>query len=94
MADKFNLDGFSVDTNNKCTAEGGFQGDLSGDSVEVGSVIADSITATTSDLTVLQAADTLLESTVIKMENIPTSDPSVAGQLWNNAGVLTISTGA
>ena len=27
------------------------------------------------------------------MANLPTSDPSVAGQLWNNAGVLNISAG-
>ena len=27
------------------------------------------------------------------MTNLPTSDPSVAGQLWNNSGVLNISAG-
>jgi hypothetical protein len=25
---------------------------------------------------------------------VPTADPLVAGQLWNNSGVLTVSTGA
>jgi hypothetical protein len=30
MADKFNLDGFAVDENNVCTAEGGFSGSLTG----------------------------------------------------------------
>ena len=30
---------------------------------------------------------------VIKMNNLPTSDPAVAGQLWSNSGVLTISSG-
>ena len=28
---------------------------------------------------------------VVKMTNLPTSDPGVTGQLWNNSGVLTIS---
>ena len=27
------------------------------------------------------------------MANLPTSDPSVVGQLWNNAGVLNVSAG-
>lgn len=30
MADKFNLDGFAVDENDVCTADGGFVGGLSG----------------------------------------------------------------
>lgn len=29
----------------------------------------------------------------IILPNLPTSDPAVAGQLWNNAGVLTVSAG-
>jgi hypothetical protein len=29
----------------------------------------------------------------VKMPALPTSDPSVAGQLWSNAGVLTVSAG-
>lgn len=29
----------------------------------------------------------------VAMSAIPTSDPTVAGQLWANAGVLTISAG-
>ena len=28
------------------------------------------------------------------MPDLPTEDPHVAGQLWNNAGVVTVSTGA
>lgn len=31
MADKFNLEGFSVDTDGQCTADGGFVGDITGD---------------------------------------------------------------
>lgn len=30
---------------------------------------------------------------VLKIENLPTTDPTVAGQVYNNAGVLTVSTG-
>jgi hypothetical protein len=30
---------------------------------------------------------------LIMMDNLPTGDPSVAGALWNNSGVLTISAG-
>jgi hypothetical protein len=29
----------------------------------------------------------------IIISGLPTSDPAVAGQLWNNAGVLTVSAG-
>lgn len=39
MADKFNLDGFSVDTNNICRASGGFVGDVLGN--VTGTVIGD-----------------------------------------------------
>lgn len=30
---------------------------------------------------------------VLKIENLPTSDPLVAGQVYNASGVLTVSTG-
>lgn len=30
---------------------------------------------------------------VVLMPNLPTSNPAVAGQLWSNAGVLTVSAG-
>ena len=30
---------------------------------------------------------------IIKMANLPTSDPSVAGQLWNSSGDLRVSAG-
>lgn len=31
--------------------------------------------------------------TVISLANIPTSDPNVAGRVWSNSGVLTLSAG-
>jgi len=54
------------------------------------------------DITV--AANTGIESTnisitydgtnsVVILSDLPTSDPSVAGQLWSDSGVLTVSAG-
>ncbi len=39
------------------------------------------------------AATTLSASGVVTLSGLPTADPLVAGQLWNNAGVLTVSAG-
>lgn len=36
---------------------------------------------------------TLTTTSAVFMLDLPTSDPSVAGALWNNAGVLNISAG-
>jgi len=41
----------------------------------------------------LAPTDINLASVKIIMSNIPTSDPGVAGQLWANSAVLTISAG-
>lgn len=54
------------------------------------------------DITV--AANTGIETTnfsitydgsnsVVIFSNLPTADPAVAGQLWSNSGVLTVSAG-
>ena len=32
-------------------------------------------------------------NSVIIFSDLPTSDPTVAGQLWSNSGVLTVSVG-
>jgi len=32
-------------------------------------------------------------NSVVVLNDLPTSDPSVAGQLWNNTGVLNVSAG-
>ena len=34
-----------------------------------------------------------LNTATVNMANLPTSDPSVAGRLWNNSGVVTVSAG-
>lgn len=43
------------------------------------------------------AAATVIEdltaSGTVILSGLPTSDPSVAGQLWSNSGVLTVSAG-
>jgi len=31
--------------------------------------------------------------TVISLANLPTSDPNVAGRVWSNSGVVTVSAG-
>lgn len=31
---------------------------------------------------------------VVSLANLPTADPGVAGQLWSNSNVLTVSAGA
>ena len=32
-------------------------------------------------------------NSVVIFKDLPTSDPAVAGQLWSNSGVLTVSAG-
>ena len=29
----------------------------------------------------------------VRIQSLPTSDPGVAGQIWSNSGVLTVSSG-
>lgn len=38
-------------------------------------------------------AVTVTATGAVIFSGLPTSDPSVAGQLWNNSGVLTVSAG-
>jgi hypothetical protein len=38
-------------------------------------------------------ATTLSASGVVILSGLPTADPAVAGQLWNDSGVLTVSAG-
>jgi hypothetical protein len=39
------------------------------------------------------SGSTLSTTGVVILSGLPTSDPSNAGQLWNNSGVLTVSAG-
>ena len=39
------------------------------------------------------SGSTLSTTGVVILSGLPTSDPTNAGQLWNNSGVLTVSAG-
>ena len=51
------------------------------------------IGSVTGDVAGEVAATDLSASGVVIFSNLPTSDPAVAGQLWSDAGVLTVSAG-
>ena len=88
MADKFNLDGFSVGTNDVCTADGGFVGDVTGD------VVSTSISSGASQnmnvaselvLTLTGTTELYVDSPTGKVyltTSLPATDPGVALQLW------------
>ena len=61
-------------------------------------LIRPSAGAATSEQVLVSTTQTItgaktLSNAVVKMTNLPTSDPSVAGQLWNDSGTLKISAG-
>lgn len=60
-----------------------------------GPVVSDNgfIGAVTGPVTGPVVATTLSASGVVILSGLPTSDPLVAGQLWNDVGVLTVSAG-
>jgi hypothetical protein len=45
------------------------------------------------DLLTYDGSNWVNNGSVIKMSNLPTSDPAVAGQLWNDSGTLKVSAG-
>jgi len=47
---------------------------------------------TSGDVTV--GNDLTVTGDVVSMANLPVADPEVAGQLWSNSGVVTVSAGA
>lgn len=59
----------------------------------VGNVTGDVTGNVTGGVAGAVAATTLSASGAVTLSGLPTSDPAVAGQLWNNAGVLTVSAG-
>ena len=54
--------------------------------------ISDNNEAKAITITELQTVMGLIPTTFM-MTGVPTSDPSVAGQVWSNSGVLTVSAG-
>lgn len=73
--------------------------DITGSEVTINSSSADLDFVVNSDtvanaIKVDAGTDTVsLETVIIKMPNLPTSDPSNAGQLWNDSGTLKVSAG-
>lgn len=67
-------------------SEGGFQTVTK--SATTGAV---TVTATFGEAT---SINDLTVADVVIFSGLPTADPVVAGQLWSNAGVLTVSAGA
>ena len=63
------------------TSTGGFVGDVTGD--VTGAITATTVTATGA-VTATSTANVIV---------IPTSDPGVAGAIWNNGGTLAVSAG-
>jgi hypothetical protein len=56
----------------------------------------DSATGTVSTTATIGTATSVTSLTVagtVILSGLPTSNPGVAGQLWSNAGVLTVSAG-
>jgi hypothetical protein len=64
------------------TSNNGFVGDVTG--TVTGAVVATTITA---------SGVVSLTNASISMSALPTSDPAVAGRLWNDAGTLKVSAG-
>jgi len=49
--------------------------------------------AAVSATTLTTTGTVTIDGTTIIISDLPTSDPSVAGQLWSDSGVLTVSAG-
>ena len=69
-------------------------GNVEVDAVQFSDTTISTLT-TNSDLTLSANGTGAVASTPTKimMANLPTSDPSVAGQLWNDSGTLKVSAG-
>ena len=63
-------------------SENGFQG-------TIGATTA--AAATVTDLTT--TGTVTIDGATVIISDLPTADPTVAGQLWSNSGVLTVSAG-
>lgn len=60
-------------------SDNGFEGDITGN--------------ITGNVTGEVSATDLSASGVVIFSDLPTADPEVAGQLWNNTGVVSVSAG-
>lgn len=98
---KFDLDGFSVSDANLCYSErgysdGGYSSTLTAanftNGVSVGEAPDNKTTISSTALSTQSSVVVTHEGDVI-LSGLPTSDPTNAGQLWSNSGVLTVSAG-
>jgi len=95
------LEVFDVDSTGKCTADGGFVGDvvyknITADGNPTLDVDVDNGTVEIGGvLTTFNASDTVFQTGRISMNlsALPTSDPNNVGQLWNSAGTVKVSAG-
>ena len=69
-----------------------FSGPVSSTNGFVGAVISTLVTATTANVGTVNAA-TVNAAGAANVIVIPTSDPNVAGAIWNNAGAFAVSAG-
>lgn len=63
-------------------SDNGFEGNITGD--VTGDVVATTLVSTGS---------VAIDGTTIVIAELPETDPEVAGQLWNDSGVLSVSAG-
>lgn len=72
--------------NGPVRSEGGFQSITK--NATTGAVTVDATFGAATEVTDLTVAD------VVIFSGLPTADPVVAGQLWNDAGTIKVSAGA
>ena len=85
---KWDLEGVSVSEDNIVTADGGFiAGNGATTLYESGKITVNG----SFDLDVSTKITLDSATGVVLINNLPTSDPSVTGQLWNDGGILKIS---
>jgi hypothetical protein len=79
------LNGFEVRSDGRVYSDGTVVGSIN---------VSSSQTATiTGSLTVEASGNVTFSTQEVVMDSLPTSDPSIAGQLWNNAGIVNVSSG-
>ena len=79
----------SLDTSGNLTVDG----TVDSTKVESASILVmDSFNANSASITT--SVPLIIDGTSVIFSNLPTVDPVVAGKLWSNSNVLTVSTGS
>ena len=68
----------------------GFTGNVTGN---VTGDVTGEVTGAVDATTITASGEVTLDGTTITITGLPTSDPAVAGQLWDSAGTLSVSQG-